>query len=423
MTGEGGLRRLLEAYRPPTRRGRLLALGAGIDSIGTGLFMSLLPLYLVLHLDIAPPSVGIAIGTANGVGMAGAVIAGQLIDRFGAGRLWFMLVLLRLLGYAGYLFVSSFWSFLLLTCVLVPLDRSSGVAQQAFVVATECPDHRNRTMAGIRTSRNVGMSLGLMCSAVVAASGTAVAYRIAFGSNAISYAALLVAVVAVLRLDAAPATPAIVDQTDLAGRRAWDVVRDRRYLRLTTGDALLMLHDSLLFVLFPLWVVARADLSEAFVGPLLALNTVLTVALQLPLSRWASDVSGAREAVRWAIAPLIGSCAMFALAEELSTVAAATTLVVAVVALTVGENLHSVGAFELSHRLAPADQVGSYLGIFSLGNSAQLMVGPAVMTTVVLASPVGWIIVSSAFAGGGVLMVTGSASRGRASRTKQKGPM
>jgi len=39
----------------------------------------------------------------------------------------------------------------------------------------------------------------------------------------------------------------------------------------------------------------------------------------------------------------------------------------AVLLLTLGENLHSVSAFELSCRLASERPFGSYLGVFDLG--------------------------------------------------------
>lgn len=78
---------------------------------------------------------------------------------------------------------------------------------------------------------------------------------------------------------------------------------------------------------------------------------------------------------------------MFAVsAAPLGTAYACTMLVIATLLLTAAELWQSVGAWELSYAYAPEDRKAEYLSIFALGNSAQDVLGPPLVTVVVL----GW---------------------------------
>jgi len=56
--------------------------------------------------------------------------------------------------------------------------------------------------------------------------------------------------------------------------------RDRRFLLVAAANAVLMLHDSMLFILIPLWIVQRGGLSETVSSTLLLLNTAITLWLR-----------------------------------------------------------------------------------------------------------------------------------------------
>ncbi len=419
---------LVRAYLPNTRSGRILSCGAALDSLGTGLFLSLLPVFLVRSLGVEPLYVGLIIGFANLLALFASVPTGWLCDLLGAGRVWKALVVVRMVGYSGFLFVDSFLAYALLTCLLVPLDRGSGTAQQAFVVHSEPPGERSRSMAGVRTARNVGMSVGLLLTGVLLGLGTDWAFQLGFLLNALSYAALWAAVAAVARTGAVMKSaeqgerPAAADgSSEQEVDQGLSPFRNRRYLTLVAGDTLVLLHDSLLFTLFPLWLVSRTEVPDAMVGPLLAVNTVLTVLLQVPLTRWAKDHDGARRTVIAAVGPLLACCLLFAAAEANAGLWGATTLaVLAILFLTVGENLHSVGSFELSHRMAPPALIGRYLGVFNLGNSVQLTIGPPLMTAVVLRGPAGWIVLAGAFALGTLLMAAGARRSGESATARKE---
>lgn len=406
-------------YLPRTRSGRVLAVAAAVDAIGTGLFLALMPVFVVTQLGVDPVQVGVVVGVANLLGLFAPVPAGLAADRFGAGTLWVVLLLARAVGYSGFLLVDTLTGYAVLTCALALLDRASTPVQQAFVVQVEPPEERSRSMAVLRTVRNAGLSVGLLGSGVVISIGGLPAFLTGFAINALSYLVLAAAVRGLDRerrtgaTDVPGSATAEPDPHDGPARDGGGVWRDRRYLALSFGNMLLTLHDSMLFTLLPLWIVVKTAVPEAAVGPLLALNTVLTVLLQVPLTRWADGVPLARRTVVWSLLPLVGSCVLFAAAEPAGAVLATTLAVIAVLALTLGENMHSVGAFELSHRLATERGMGGYLGVFNLGWSVQVAVGPPFMTAVVLRGVVGWGALIGVFAVGVVSMAVGAAAARR----------
>jgi hypothetical protein len=68
------------------------------------------------------------------------------------------------------------------------------------------------------------------------------------------------------------------------------------------------------------------------------------------------------------------------------------------VLLTFGEMWQATGGWDLSYAFAPEDGKGVYLSVFSLGGTAQRIVGPALITSVVIAAgPVGWIALAAVF--------------------------
>lgn len=70
----------------------------------------------------------------------------------------------------------------------------------------------------------------------------------------------------------------------------------------------------------------------------------------------------------------------------------------AVVALTIGENYHGVAAWNLSYAISPQGRSGEYISLFSLGNGLQGIVGPLLVSLVLMSAvTVGWVAVGLIF--------------------------
>lgn len=429
MTGEpeahkratGRAARLLLSILPRTPAGRRLAAGAAVDSVGSGMFLAASTLYFVTVVGLPAARVGLVLSLAAVAGLLSPMPLGRLADRIGPTRVYVALLALRGLGYAGFALVESFWPYAVLTCLLTALDRGCSPLQQVVVGIIEGSENQTRTMASIRSVRNIGLTAGFLLAGAVLAIEERAAFVALFLGNALTFW-VIAAVVEQLRRRTAASAPQAVStalaSTESPGPSSDEPApaavrtpfRDLRFLLFTLSNGVLSLHDSVLFVLLPLWLTTATDAPSSAVSVLLAVNTVLTVLLQVYVARFAETTAGALRLVPIALVPLLFSCAAFAGAEHMPVWPAAACAVIAVVLLTVGENVHSVAVWNLSYELSPAPARARYLGAFSLGMTGQQIVGPALMTGVLLPlGTAGWGVLAMVYVlAAAVLRVTGA---------------
>ena len=105
-----------------------LLAGAGLDAVGTGMFMAAATLYFVTVVDlVVEVGCGVLPFRRTSVRLLlSPVPLGGLAERLGAaGRVFTGLLLARAVGYAAYVFVDRYVVVLfVLTCVLVACDRA-----------------------------------------------------------------------------------------------------------------------------------------------------------------------------------------------------------------------------------------------------------------------------------------------------------
>jgi hypothetical protein len=103
-------------------------------------------------------------------------------------------------------------------------------------------------------------------------------------------------------------------------------------------------------------------------------------------------------------------CGLLALGHLAATPTAVVAVLLAVVVLSVAENVHSVAAWELSAELSPQPAVARYLGAFSLGMTGQKVVGPTLLVVVLLpAGLIAWPVLAGTF--GAAALVSRTAAR------------
>jgi hypothetical protein len=96
---------------------------------------------------------------------------------------------------------------------------------------------------------------------------------------------------------------------------------------------------------------------------------------------------------------------LFAVAAATRGVAAMALAGAAIVALAWGENVHALAAWTLSYDLAPVERTAEYLSVFNTSASLKSILGPVLMTTVVLpAGLVGWPLLAGLFVASTALM-------------------
>ncbi|GAB7539089.1 MFS transporter [Burkholderia sp. 3C] len=397
---------MLAMVLPATRNGRIIAAGATVDSIGSGMFMAAATLFFVTNVGIPALFIGTTLAAANVCGLLSPVPIGKLADRFGAAPVMIVLLVIRAAGYAGYAFVASPVPYLLLTCLLTACDRAAPPLMQVVVGQVEGQHDYTRTMASIRAIRNVGVTAGFLLASVVQAMHSHAAFTALFLVNSLSFLIFARCIAGVARTAglAAPAQrqetpePVTPQAAAPAPAAAESPFRNLRFMLVTLSESLMALHDSILLVLIPLWIVQKAHAPASVSSLVLAVNTVLTVLMQVHLSSYAK---GVRASLRlWIIASglLVSACLIFAFAEGHALPVVIVGVTIALLLLTVGENLHSVAGWQLSYEMAPERSRGRYLAMFSLGDTIQRIVGPILMTGVVLtAGTWGWALLIGLF--------------------------
>ncbi len=371
---------MLNALLPHSHRGRVLALGALIDAIATGVYLAVATLYFVEYVKIPAPSVGVAIAIANVCGLLVPMPVARLTQHLGVIRVYIALLVVRGVGMAAYVLADGYWRYVAVTCLFTMASRAALPLLQVLIGQMEGEEDRTRTMASMRTVNNIGLAVGFLIAGLVQMSHSHAGYLALFVACGASFA-----VVALVTVRATNGVVSRDTAVPVRQRRASSVYRDGRFITVAVANAVLMMHDSMLFILIPLWVVQRCGLSPTASSTLLILNTVITVVIQVRLAKYAKGVRGAMRLLRWSIVALVIAGLLLGLADDDAAVWQLLALLTgAVVLLTVGENLHAVSGWELSFLMSDPEKRAQYLSLFSLGYTGQQIIGPVLMTAVVL---------------------------------------
>jgi MFS family permease len=365
------------------------------DAIGTGVFSSGAALYFSHQLGLSTVVIGGGLAIAGGVALVAVAPLGMLSDRFGYKRFLRIAYLTRAVLYPLYLLVDNVVEFAALITLITVLDRIAAPTFQAMVGTAVGAERRSETMGYVRALRNAGFSLGgLMTSAAVAV-GTTTAYDLLPIGNAVSFALAGILLPAIANVRAPK-----VHQADLPRRR----IRPR-YLALSALNVVMLLHDTILQLALPLYVLHQTHIPAIVLPPMYVLNTVLVVLVQRRLSCRTATIDGAARAEQAAGFLLAATCGCFAVISVLPPVGGVLTLAAGVVALTIGESLQVAGSWELSHEHAPVAERGAHLAVFSIGVGVQQSVGPAIVSLLAVWGAVAWLPFSAAF------IIAGAATR------------
>jgi MFS family permease len=381
---------LLGSLNGPARQ---LAVLHGIDGIGVGLYMAGSAVYLTEVTGLTPAQIGMALSAAGLTGLLASVVFGVVADRLGARPLLTWLLILLGCGYLTLPAVHAAWQFVVLSVVLGALQFGTGSSFMSLIGAHIPDKDRVMARAAIRSVGNASMGLGTLGAAAViaaAAHGTHGVLQVLPLANGVTF---VVAGLLVHRLPAGAARPA----PPAAGR--FTALRDLPFLRVVAVNAVLSLHDSVLAVAIPLWIVVGTGLPTVLTPVLIGVNTVLCVLLQVRTARGTDELPGAVRAARRAGLAGALACLLLVPSGHLSTWAAAALVSTAFVVMTGAELWHAAGSFSIGFALAPDDRRGEYLGAFQLHHGVQSIVGPMILTAFISdGSGTGWAAGAALFA-------------------------
>jgi MFS family permease len=377
---------------PPAGAPRDLAFAQLANSVGDGAFIVTSALFFTRVVGLSTAQVGLGLTIAWLIGFLTGVPLGNLADRRGARGIAVVLALTTSASVAAFLFVRSFPLFLAAAIVYASSQTGLTAARQALLAGLVDPAERTRIRAFLQSTVNAGLAVGAALGGIALKFDTAPAYLTVFAIDALSF---LIAARLIHRV------PSVAVSTRVQGEPRLAVLRDRPYAVLALLNAIMLLFMPLLSLVAPLWIVTRTDAPDWVVASLLIVNTLGVTLFQVRIARSVKDLRTATRSVRYAGIAMLAACSVFAFsATKLSAATAAVVLITAAALLTLGEMKLASGAWEISFGLAPADKQGQYQGFFGTGPAIARMLGPALLTTVVLGwGPIGWIAVGALFLG------------------------
>jgi MFS family permease len=245
------------------------------------------------------------------------------------------------------------------------LFRPASLAAITHVVTAE---RRKSAYAVNRLAINLGMSIGPALGGFLAT----VSFRSMFVVD--GGTTILAALVLMLTKWSAP-TGGTRHHAESDHPRRSTILRDRKLLVFLIAEFLVAVvfyqHESTL----SLFLVNTLNFSPAFYGALFTINTLLIVALEVPINQATAHWPAA-----WA---LLSGCILFALGfGGLAIVATASGVLVTVVLWTFGEMMLFPAMAAYLGDIAPAAQRGAYMGAYSMSLSLALTFGPWVGTQI-----------------------------------------
>jgi MFS family permease len=379
---------------------RILTASTFVATLGRGVFLAVTVLYFSLFIGLSAVEISIVYAVSALVGAGAGALAGQLSDVLSARRVHLVSVVLTGVFLASYAFAGDFWSVLVIASLESAAFGGLHASQSAIIARAFDGPHRVQTRAVLRTVTNIGIAVGSGLAAIALVINTVEAYRLVIVCAAALFA---LSAIWLVRL------PATVDNArrDAEGNdrklsraesRAHSPWRDPRYLAMTVLNGVFGIQFALQEMGVPLWVAQHTTAPEATVSLLLVLNTLIVIALQVPLSKGTHELRRAGIVIAIAGVLMVAACLFYGGAGDAILPVAISLLVAGAIAGALAEVLQQAGSWGLGFELADPVRAGAYQGVFGMGFSVAGALGPFVVTATALTMGVsGWIILAVMF--------------------------
>ena len=368
----------------------LVVLGMFLNYLGYGAVLPFEIIYLHDGRGFSLGVAGLVVGLLTGSAVVISPLAGPLIDRFGARAIATGAGFALAAGYAGLAFAASPALAFAAAALAGVGNGALNPSQSTLLAALAPPDLRHRVTAVARVASNAGIGLGSALGGLVAGYGLS-GFILLFLANALTYLVYVFVLVAVVR-DADAVRP----EAKVGGYRL--VLRDRAFLHLAfTNVAIIAVGWGVFTWLLPPYAEEQIGISTRLIGLLLLANAVTVVVAQVPVARFGE---GRRRVVMMALAAAIFVFAcLLVIAADIRTEFAYAALVVAAIAVGVGECFHTTVLMPLVADLAPTSLRGRYMAAIGLSWWIGLALAPTLGTQALSLSPKTAFLAAAAVAG------------------------
>lgn len=380
---------LLKDIIPPPGIVRLLAVSNLAKTTAHGVLMSISVLYFTRVVAIPAARFGLALTLGTAIGMLAGVPAGRIADVHGPRPVTVILMVALGIAACGYAFVEGFVGLVVASAVVLGIESAAHAARGSLLGGLLPTHERAHALALMRSTANVGVSLGAAAGGIGLVLDSKAGYLCLFFAAGVLFA---VSGLAFLRVPSVPAVPKAQDGPRLP------VLRDHAYAAVALVNAVLVMSDALLLVAMPIWISQYTSAPPALFTVMLLVNTGAVILLQVRISKGSEDVPGGTRAWSRAGIALAACCALFAVSAGRPLWVACALLLAGTLLHVCGEMLHSAGAWSLSYGLAPTHAYGQYQGLFEMSTKLGTSVAPLAVTLALEdLGGTGWLVCGAVF--------------------------
>jgi MFS family permease len=366
------------------REVQLLQLGGLANAFGNGVVLPFMLIYLHNVRGISLGTAGLILATNAFVSIGAGPVGGVLVDRLGGRRVLAAALVFLAVGFAGYILVDSAWKGFAVASITGIGNGLFWPAQSTLITILSPRDRRHAAFAMQRVVMNLGIGIGALVGGLIATTSRPATFDALFAVNAATFVVYL----AVLLLFVHEPTTA-ESRSAARGGSYRIVMRDRPFMGVVGLNTLFIFAGMAGFELLPVYAKNEADVTEAMIGLIFFVNTVVIVLAQLPVTKLSEGhrrmrtlaILGVLWAGCWVLVPLAGLW--------VTGVAAAVVLALIMAAFGVGECLHGSVQGPLVADLAEPSLIGRYMALSALSWQAGFALGPAIGGFALAASPTG----------------------------------
>ena len=341
----------------------MIFVGNIIMSSGFSMFFPFLSIYFNNRLGISMSAIGLVwlfIGIAAAVS---ETVGGMMADRLGRRK-----VMLAGMGMRATIFtlvtiaVALEWGFVIISGLIILAFLLSDIvnpALNAMIADVVAPSKRLEAYSVVRVGGNLGFAVGVMVGGIMAVISYSLVFAVAALSSAIYFLIVLFRI---------PESIPSFSRERESIRSMVRPFKDSTFLIFTMAAMFLFILLSQMNTTLPTFINDTVGMPEYEIGLVYALNGMMIVLLQIPLSR---RIKG------YDLSMLFIGSVLFAVSY--SMVAWANGLwymMMVMVFITMAEMIVSPAAMNMVARLSPESMRGRYMGAYGLMLSTGCAFGP-----------------------------------------------
>lgn len=351
---------------PRRRHFWFLMSNIAVTGLASTMFSPFLPVFLYHQLGISVGAVSLLYFVSGLVGTITVVLVGWLIDRIGRRKVY-------VFGDSSSAIIPAALSLTKTFNQALPIISLSGVmdaasrTSQTTIIADQVEEGKRTTAYGIsRIVANCSWIVAPILGGVILAGGNNYQGLFLMSSLVgIAGLALFIGLVPESRKTGLekPKLPRI------------GVLKDRRLLVLCVASLFAMLFYTQFYSLLPIFAEQVKGLNSIQVGALFSISGVTVVVFQFPTSRWLEKVPDQTGYILGVVVMAVGITSL-ALAPSFYW------LLLAVVVMTLGENMFFPIASTMVTEISPESERGMYVGVLNLFLSLGANISPLLGGTI-----------------------------------------